>query len=86
MEGRRAISRFCDGGDSISQQRRHSVSHGSERSELYAGIYTSNRTPIGHQCNTWVLSPGRYRFGDYARPGVPLSVTVILSHLLSNRN
>ncbi|CAH0495125.1 SLC13 family permease [Novosphingobium sp. CECT 9465] len=33
-------------------------------------------TPIGHQCNTLVLGPGGYRFGDYARLGAPLSVLV----------
>jgi di/tricarboxylate transporter len=35
-------------------------------------------TPIGHQCNTLVLGPGGYRFGDYARLGAPLSVLVIV--------
>lgn len=35
-------------------------------------------TPIGHQCNTIVMGPGGYRFGDYARLGVPLSLIVIL--------
>ncbi len=35
-------------------------------------------TPIGHQCNTLVLGPGGYRFGDYARLGAPLSLLVIL--------
>ncbi|MBW8783460.1 MAG: SLC13 family permease [Novosphingobium sp.] len=35
-------------------------------------------TPIGHQCNTLVRGPGGYRFGDYARLGLPLSVVVIL--------
>jgi di/tricarboxylate transporter len=34
-------------------------------------------TPIGHQCNTLVLGPGGYRFGDYARLGAPLSVLVV---------
>ena len=34
-------------------------------------------TPIGHQCNTLVMGPGGYRFGDYARLGAPLSVLVI---------
>ncbi len=33
-------------------------------------------TPIGHQCNTLVMGPGGYRFGDYARLGFPLSVIV----------
>jgi len=35
-------------------------------------------TPIGHQCNTLVLGPGGYRFGDYARLGAPLSVLVVV--------
>jgi di/tricarboxylate transporter len=34
-------------------------------------------TPIGHQCNTLVMGPGGYRFGDYARLGLPLSVIVL---------
>jgi di/tricarboxylate transporter len=34
-------------------------------------------TPIGHQCNTLVMGPGGYRFGDYWRLGLPLSVTVL---------
>ena len=35
-------------------------------------------TPIGHQCNTLVMGPGGYRFGDYARLGAPLSVLVVV--------
>ena len=35
-------------------------------------------TPIGHQCNTLVMGPGGYRFGDYARLGAPLSILVLL--------
>jgi di/tricarboxylate transporter len=34
-------------------------------------------TPIGHQCNTLVMGPGGYRFGDYARLGLPLSILVV---------
>jgi di/tricarboxylate transporter len=34
-------------------------------------------TPIGHQCNTLVMGPGGYRFGDYSRLGLPLSVIVV---------
>jgi di/tricarboxylate transporter len=34
-------------------------------------------TPIGHQCNTLVMRPGGYRFGDYWRLGLPLSLLVI---------
>jgi len=36
-------------------------------------------TPIGHQCNTLVLGPGGYRFGDYWRLGLPLSFLVLLA-------
>jgi di/tricarboxylate transporter len=35
-------------------------------------------TPIGHQCNTLVMGPGGYRFGDYARLGAPLSALVLV--------
>ncbi len=35
-------------------------------------------TPIGHQCNTLVMGPGGYRFGDYWRLGLPMSVIVVL--------
>ena len=34
-------------------------------------------TPIGHQSNTLVMEPGGYRFGDYWRMGLPLSVLVV---------
>jgi di/tricarboxylate transporter len=34
-------------------------------------------TPIGHQCNTLVMGPGGYRFSDYWRLGLPLSLIVI---------
>jgi di/tricarboxylate transporter len=35
-------------------------------------------TPIGHQCNTLVMGPGGYRFGDYWRLGLPLSLLVVV--------
>jgi di/tricarboxylate transporter len=35
-------------------------------------------TPVGHQCNTLVLGPGGYRFGDYARLGAPLTVLILV--------
>ena len=35
-------------------------------------------TPIGHQSNTLVMAPGGYRFGDYWRLGLPLSIMVVL--------
>jgi di/tricarboxylate transporter len=33
-------------------------------------------TPIGHQNSTLVMRPAGYRFGDYWRLGLPLSITV----------
>jgi di/tricarboxylate transporter len=36
-------------------------------------------TPIGHQCNTLVMGPGGYRFGDYWRLGLPLSLIVLVT-------
>ncbi|WP_311063917.1 SLC13 family permease [Halomonas sp. DWK9] len=35
-------------------------------------------TPIGHQSNTLVLGPGGYRFGDYWKLGLPLSLVVMV--------
>jgi di/tricarboxylate transporter len=35
-------------------------------------------TPFGHQCNTLVMGPGGYRFGDYWKLGLPLSVLVVI--------
>jgi di/tricarboxylate transporter len=34
-------------------------------------------TPIGYQTNTMVYGPGGYRFGDYIRLGLPLTVLVV---------
>src|SRR5690606_21189682 len=36
-------------------------------------------TPIGHQSNLLVMGPGGYRFTDYWRLGLPLSVTVVVA-------
>jgi di/tricarboxylate transporter len=36
-------------------------------------------TPIGHQSCTLVMSPGGYKFGDYWKMGLPLSILVILT-------
>ena len=33
--------------------------------------------PIGHQNNTLVMGPGGYRFGDYWKLGLPLSIMVL---------
>ena len=34
-------------------------------------------TPVGHQSNALVMAPGGYRFGDYWRLGLPLSLIVV---------
>lgn len=36
-------------------------------------------TPIGHQSNTLVMTPGGYAFGDYWRMGLPLSILIMAS-------
>ena len=35
-------------------------------------------SPIGHQCNTLVMGPGNYKFGDYWKVGLPLEILIIL--------
>lgn len=35
-------------------------------------------TPVGHQCNTLVMGPGGYKFSDYPRLGLPLSIMIVL--------
>jgi len=35
-------------------------------------------TPIGHQCNTLVMGPGGYKFSDYPKLGLPLSLLVLV--------
>lgn len=34
-------------------------------------------TPVGHQCNTLVMGPGGYKFSDYPRLGLPLSILIV---------
>ncbi len=36
-------------------------------------------TPIGHQCNTLVMGPGGYKFSDYPRLGLPLTLLVVVA-------
>lgn len=40
-------------------------------------------TPIGYQTNTMVYGPGGYRFTDYFRLGIPLTLVVILTIALA---
>jgi len=36
-------------------------------------------TPVGHQSATLVFGPGGYRFGDYARLGLPLTLLILVA-------
>lgn len=60
-----------------------SVAHGSSSSVdpflmgVAVGASCAFLTPIGHQSNTLVMAPGGYRFGDYWRMGLPLSLLVM---------
>ena len=35
-------------------------------------------TPISSPVNTLVLGPGRYRFGDFVKVGVPFTILVMI--------
>ena len=39
-------------------------------------------TPFGHQSNTLVMGPGGYRFLDYTRLGLPLTLIVVVVTLV----
>jgi di/tricarboxylate transporter len=41
------------------------------------GASSAFLTPIGHHCNTVVMGPGGYHFGDYWRMGLPTSLIVL---------
>jgi di/tricarboxylate transporter len=45
---------------------------------IAVGASASFLTPIGYQTNTMVYGPGGYRFGDYSRLGLPLTVLVVV--------
>ena len=40
------------------------------------GAVASFLTPIGHHGNLLILNPGQYRFADFLRVGVPLTVLI----------
>jgi di/tricarboxylate transporter len=42
------------------------------------GAVVAFLTPIGHHGNLLILNPGQYRFGDFLRVGVPLTILISL--------
>ena len=42
------------------------------------GASISFATPVGHQSNLMVYGPGGYKFGDFMRIGIPVSVICVL--------
>jgi di/tricarboxylate transporter len=41
------------------------------------GCSTAFLTPISHSANMLVMGPGGYRFNDYARAGLPLTLVML---------
>ena len=41
------------------------------------GASSAFLTPIGHQSNTLAMSLGGYKFGDYARRGLPIEIIIV---------
>ena len=39
-------------------------------------------SPVGHSANILVMGPGGYRFSDYTKVGIPLTIVVLLTSLL----
>ncbi|MFO1050971.1 MAG: SLC13 family permease [Planctomycetota bacterium] len=50
---------------------------------VVVGSSCSFGTPIGHQNNVLVMGPGGYRFRDYVRFGLPLSLVVLTTAALA---
>jgi solute carrier family 13 (sodium-dependent dicarboxylate transporter), member 2/3/5 len=44
---------------------------------------TAFATPVASPVNTLVLGPGGYRFGDYARAGIPLQLLILAATLVT---
>lgn len=44
---------------------------------IAVGASSAFLTPIGHQSNTLVMSPGGYKFSDYWRLGLPIEILIV---------
>lgn len=58
------------------------VSHRPFAIAVAVAASNSFLTPIGYQTNTMVYGPGGYRYLDYFRVGVPLTITTIITTVL----
>jgi len=56
-----------------------SVSADSMLMGVAIGASCAFLTPVGHQSNALVMAPGGYRFSDYWRMGLPLSILVVVA-------
>ena len=61
----------------ISSARLLEVNPDSLLMAVAVGASCAFLTPIAHQNNTLILSPGGFRFGDYWRLGLPLEIVVV---------
>jgi di/tricarboxylate transporter len=39
-------------------------------------------SPVGHPANVLVMGPGGYRFSDYTKLGIPLTILVLIVSLI----
>ena len=53
---------------------------------IHAVIFASNccsfASPIGYQTNLLVMGPGHYKFADYLRAGIPLSIIIWITYAI----
>ena len=76
---------------SVSEGYKRTTTGGDDAQNTFAiavAVAASNSflTPIGYQTNTMVYGPGGYRFGDYLRLGLPLTIaSVVLTVLIVAR-
>ncbi len=58
------------------------VSHLAFTMAAVIGAATSFLSPVGHKANVLVFGPGGYRFFDYARVGLPLTIILFIVSMI----